>query len=102
MSAVSRVDRFPEGARARLALRDAPLPGDWAQRAACRGMDTAVFFPTRGVQSVARWIRELCAGCPVLDDCRAYALRWPVQGIFAGMSEDERVRHRRRQRREAS
>ncbi|WP_424556268.1 WhiB family transcriptional regulator [Streptacidiphilus pinicola] len=36
--------------------------------------------------------KRVCAGCPVLDECRTYALeaREPY-GVWGGMSEDERA-----------
>jgi WhiB family transcriptional regulator, redox-sensing transcriptional regulator len=36
-------------------------------------------------------VRAICAGCPVLDECLAWALeRRPEYGIFANSSERER------------
>lgn len=85
------------------ALRYAPLPGDWAERAACRGMDTAGFFLTRGQMNrrEAKRLAKVCDACPVLAYCRTYALRYPLKGWWGSMSEDER-KERRKQKREAS
>lgn len=70
-----------------------PLPADpdrWWERAACRGMDTALFFPERGEQ-IGK-VREVCAGCPVRAECLAVAER---EGIWGGTSARERRRMRR-------
>lgn len=83
-------------------LRDAPLPGDWADRAACRGMETRIFFPTRGASSLTEFVAEVCGGCPVLVECRTYALRYPVTGTWGGLTHEKRVLWRRAQKREAS
>lgn len=91
------------GIRVLAELRDAPLPGDWAERAACRGMRAEVFFPSRGEinRATAQGRHDICDPCPVLAHCRAYALRYPVLGWWGSMSEEER-RQRRREEREAS
>lgn len=81
-------------------LSDVPLPGDWAERAACRGMPTQRFFPPKGAH-VPRWLSELCAGCPVVAYCRTYALRHPVLGVWAGMAEVDRQRWRQKNGRAA-
>jgi WhiB family redox-sensing transcriptional regulator len=67
--------------------------------AACRGMDTARFFPERGAQTVPEDIARVCRTCPVLEECRIYAaVRFDLQGIWAGLNHDERKRLRRRRR----
>lgn len=103
----NRGDRFPEP-DVLVQLRSSPLPGDWAERGLCRKLPAShprvrvrIFFPGRGAQEVADDIAALCARCPVLESCRAYALRYPVLGTWAGMTHDERVRWRRDQRKEA-
>jgi WhiB family redox-sensing transcriptional regulator len=75
-------------------LEEAPFPGAWSARGACRRVPTEVFFPTRGEDVGAA--RAVCAACPVLADCRAYALAVPgLKGIWGGLSERERdvLRH---------
>lgn len=71
--------------------------------AACRGTDTGLFFPERGDGAVPETIAALCRACPVLVDCRSYAMRrWSEQGIWAGMTHEERKNLKRRERRRAS
>lgn len=78
------------------------LPGpdgdrwEWQLRAACRGLDSALFFHPDGERGAARADREngakaICAACPVVRQCRAHALivREPY-GIWGGLTEAER------------
>jgi WhiB family redox-sensing transcriptional regulator len=67
----------------------------WMGEAACRGMDPDVFFPPRG--GTVEPARQVCAGCPVSDDCLSFALEHREKhGIWGGLSENERKRLRRR------
>ena len=78
------------------------LPGpnadfwDWQMKAACRGLDSEMFFHPEGERGSAKEAREraakaLCATCPVLMECRAHALkvREPF-GVWGGLTESER------------
>jgi WhiB family redox-sensing transcriptional regulator len=67
-------------------------PPAWHARAACRGVDTEVFFPTRGESTDTA--RAVCARCPVAGDCRT-AGHHEHHGIWGGTSERERRRARR-------
>lgn len=90
------------------AIRDAPLPGDWAELAACRRIHPTarpeakarMFFPGREENLVGtpEWFRELCDACPVLEQCRDYSLAYPVLGLWAGMTEAQRRRIRAREK----
>lgn len=64
---------------------------DWMVRAACRGIDTARYFPTQGEPS-QRLIRETCDVCPVREECLAYAKRTHSVGIWGGMGVQRRKR----------
>lgn len=66
--------------------------GWWAD-AACRGRHIEIFFPER--DDTTRPAKELCAGCPVRDDCLDYALANGIKhGIWGGTSERQRRRMR--------
>lgn len=78
------------------------LPGpnadfwDWQLNAACRGMDSAVFFHPEGERGSDRETRiarakAVCATCSVLNACRLYSIkvREPY-GVWGGLSEEER------------
>lgn len=75
-------------------LEDLLRRPEWMERAACRGMDTSKWFPTRGEPSEPA--KTVCAGCCVRQECADFALEQapaPV-GIWGGLSE----RGRRQQR----
>jgi WhiB family redox-sensing transcriptional regulator len=73
------------------------LEQTWQIRAACRGPQSAVFFPPpqfeRKDEKAAREVaaKEICASCAVLESCLEYAvsIREP-HGIWGGLNESER------------
>lgn len=73
-----------------VSLESLPPPGDWIRNARCKTAPVNVFFPERGDD--VRPAKAICARCPVLDDCRTYALDAPqqLQGVWGGMSANER------------
>lgn len=73
-----------------LAGEPLPLAPEWWEQAACAGMDVELFF-AEDVDSVAE-ARVVCAGCPVADVCRRWALArpWLDAGIFGGLTAPER------------
>ena len=67
---------------------------DWMRDGLCAQTDPEEFFPGKG--SDTRPAKAVCAGCPVLDECRTYALGRPgLSGIWGGTSERERKALRR-------
>lgn len=72
----------------------------WDERAACKGVDTDVFFdpPKIGRGNAYDWseARSYCASCPVAEECLKDLLQteWLpyVYGFRAGMSPHERSR----------
>ncbi len=79
-----------------------PADWDWQHRGSCRGTGTALFFSPDGERASARVHREraaqqLCEQCPVITNCREHALTaGEPYGIWGGMTEADRTRHRRR------
>lgn len=76
---------------------------DWRPRAACRGLDPDTFFVSDDVENRAeRREREaaakaVCARCPVVEECLAYALAAGERyGIWGGLNADERRALKRR------
>jgi hypothetical protein len=66
-------------------------PGPWAERAACRDSDTALFFAADEISLAIA--RRLCRSCPVRGQCAAYALASPdVTGVWGGLTEADRRR----------
>jgi len=68
----------------------------WRLEAACRGMDSDLFFPQDG-ENVRPAVRQLCAECPVANECRVAGER--EHGVWGGLSAKERRRIRDRQHR---
>lgn len=73
---------------------------DWMLQAACRDMPTEVFFPKEnrgraGNTGLYDRARAICAECPVLAHCDAYATfvlpyQQSVQGVWGGLAPEER------------
>jgi WhiB family redox-sensing transcriptional regulator len=77
----------------------AELSKGWQQHAACRGADTAWFFAPgyfeKREEKTAREAKakQVCARCPVVDECLEYALRIrEPHGVWGGHNELERRR----------
>lgn len=68
----------------------------WMVDAACRGMDTSLFYAERGAD--VSEARSVCAGCPVAAQCEDYGLTEHF-GTWGGKSGKQR-RAIRRERRE--
>lgn len=62
----------------------------WVQRARCAGRVGLFGDESRADEAVS-----VCQRCPVLRQCRAWALRNAVAGVAGGMTADERAAWRR-------
>lgn len=72
----------------------------WMRKAACKGLDPAIFYPEIGGNEMADQAKAICAKCPVKTDCLEYALaNYEHDGIWGGTSEKERRSLRRARRR---
>jgi WhiB family redox-sensing transcriptional regulator len=83
-----------------------PRPYHWSDDAACRGVDTGVFFPagSKGVpvSTEVKYAKSLCTPCPVRAECLTHALtRREHYGVWGGLDEDERAEMVRQARRAA-
>ena len=68
---------------------------DWQERALCAQTDPEAFFPEKGGST--REAKRICSGCEVRAECLEYALAHDERfGIWGGLSERERRRHKRR------
>jgi WhiB family redox-sensing transcriptional regulator len=66
----------------------------WMARGLCRGQVTDLWFPSQGGDLETP--KAICELCPVLAECRAYALARPaLMGIWGGTSDRERMRMRK-------
>jgi WhiB family redox-sensing transcriptional regulator len=67
----------------------------WAAYASCRDADPEWFFP--GPEGDHRAAVKVCSGCPVQEECLAWALETRMRyGIWGGLTERERRRLLRR------
>jgi WhiB family redox-sensing transcriptional regulator len=64
--------------------------------AACRNR-SGLFHPEPGDDDSIQAARRVCARCPIRLECLTLALATPTAtGIWGGLTDDERARHRRR------
>ena len=67
----------------------------WRAAAACNNLDTELFFPDSDAD--AGPALEVCAVCPVRQECLEFALATRQNdGVWGGLTETERRRLRRR------
>jgi WhiB family redox-sensing transcriptional regulator len=80
----------------------------WQALAACQGLGDDLFFATSNERGPSRRRREraakaVCATCPVVDQCLAWALAaGEPYGVWGGLSPEERRRLRSSGRRSCS
>lgn len=80
-----------------MSLMNPRTDDDWRQDAACRDLDTNLFFPATDEE--AGRARAICATCPVREECLEFALATHQDdGVWGGLTETERRRLRRRRR----
>lgn len=69
----------------------------WMEKAACKGMDSNIFFPERGEST--KPAKAICndTPCPVKEECLDYAYRTSDNrnGVLGGMSGIERRVYKR-------
>jgi WhiB family redox-sensing transcriptional regulator len=74
-----------------------PLLGgdaDWQRQGLCAQVDPELWFPEKG--GTPEPAKRVCAVCPVLSECRAYALaNIELFGVWGGLSDKDRRRMRR-------
>jgi WhiB family transcriptional regulator, redox-sensing transcriptional regulator len=94
----------PESSVPTSALTTAP-GADWRQASRCAGEPPDDFFPIghgEVAQRQAERAKDICARCPVQQECLSWALSSDIrEGVFGGLDEDERraLAARRRARR---
>lgn len=73
---------------------------DWRHRAVCREEDPELFFPIGNTGPALLQIEEaksVCRRCPVIEQCLQWALEsGQNEGVWGGLSEDERRAMKRR------
>lgn len=71
---------------------------EWIGAAACKGMDTSLFFPETGDSKQAVEAKNVCRGCPVRGECLNYAILNREIGIWGGTSGIDRRKIRGRRK----
>jgi WhiB family redox-sensing transcriptional regulator len=72
----------------------------WQAAGACRGADTRLFFPVN--DDAAAEAKAICAGCPVVEECREWAIATRQRdGVWGGLTGIERHRLVRRRQKAA-
>jgi WhiB family transcriptional regulator, redox-sensing transcriptional regulator len=73
----------------------------WRRAAACLSVDPELFFPVsssgRSLEQVER-AKAVCRTCIVRRQCLQYAIAAGEEGVWGGMTEEERIRVARRTR----
>ena len=84
------------------------MSADWREDAACRGIDTDLFYPSAYGTGIPRKDHEssplaVCRRCDVRTRCLEEALTHnpPEQGLWGGMSEQDRADMRAARKRTA-
>jgi WhiB family redox-sensing transcriptional regulator len=63
----------------------------WRDRAACKDMETDLFFAEQGENHKVKAAKAVCAGCPVVHDCLHEALKISdLPGVWGGLSFSQR------------
>jgi WhiB family redox-sensing transcriptional regulator len=66
---------------------------EWRDRAECRGLENAMFFPLSDDPAATSPAKKVCATCPVQDECLSFALETgQPAGIWGGLTTTERRR----------
>lgn len=66
----------------------------WWEHAACKGMDTNLFYPSEHDNKTLRAALDVCAVCPVQEECLQAGLL-EEHGVWGGMSINARERLKR-------
>ena len=76
------------------------LTNEWWRAAACADAEPELFFPisaTSASSAQVKRAKQICASCPVQSKCLSYAIdHRQEQGIWGGLTEEERRRVPRR------
>jgi WhiB family redox-sensing transcriptional regulator len=80
-----------------MSTRYGTAPGDWAEHAACRTTNTDMHLGTHPWPKRIATCRHICHHCPVLNECREWALTTPdpaTEHMAGGLTPRERQRIR--------
>lgn len=75
-----------------------PRTPAWMHRARCRGMNHEIFVDSRSRTGRPLYdprAFQVCAACPVVDDCLTHAVDHCERGVWGGTTDAERRQIRR-------
>ena len=73
---------------------------EWTKEAECKGTQPNLWFPNPDTDNHARLPKQICNMCAVQIECLEYAITTRQKdGIWGGMTEQERERLIKRRRR---
>lgn len=65
-------------------------PSGWKNKAACKGVDTSLFFQRRMLK-VPKEVAKFCNACPVRLECLEFAIRNDLpNGVYGGLTKTQR------------
>lgn len=69
----------------------------WMVDAACRDADPEIYYSVSRTDFITAEAKAVCARCPVVSNCLAYAFERNEQwGIWGGLTTEERLNVKRR------
>ena len=73
---------------------------DWSQ-ASCAGVWTPLFYQENPAEAALMMpeFRAMCSECPILSDCREYAIENENHGFWGGLTVKQREQLRAKMRR---
>lgn len=85
-------ERAPYVREASLPVLLVPHPDwSWADNAACKEQPKALFFKKKYIDKA----KAICAACPVAEQCRDFAIENKLEGVWGGLTDEERKDHER-------
>lgn len=70
---------------------------EWLEYAACADVGVELFFPPDERSPLVAEAKAICAVCVVRAECLAWAMKNKPEGIWGGMTADERRKMHRNQ-----
>ena len=91
---LKEIELLPNNNNRRDYLMKGPQISEFVGKAACKGMEVNLFFPSTGV--ISRAVAVVCSNCEVKVQCEEFAVNNDnIQGIWGGTNEADRRRKRK-------
>ena len=69
---------------------------DWRKEGACVGLGPEKFYKDYHTKDELAELKDLCNGCVVKEECLKHALQYEEWGVWAGTTQEQRERWRKR------